>query len=509
MKVVDKVFEVLGYSPDTKKKGTFVTWEELERREEDAASDFSRVIAPITREFPSDLKTKDYLAAATGWVYACVSVISDEIGSIDIHLYEKKKDKISEVYDHDILTTLYGVNRFTTKFDHFWLTQMYLELTGEAPWAVSKDKDGIPRNLFLLRPDKLTIKHDAKDVIGGYKYEPSPGNVIPLESDSVVFLKYPNPLKPLRGRGTLEAAATTYNLNRFSEEWNTNFFYNSARPDALLTSEGELSQEQIDRLQKQWKKNFKGVRNSSKMAILEGGLQYNILQLKPKDMEFLEQQKFGRDKILSIFRVPKPIIAITDNVNRASALAAKEIFARWTIKPKMERLVSMLNESFIPMFPDSDGLFLGFENPVKEDEAMKVEKYGKGLGESGWMTINEVRERENLPPVEGGDSVLRTAGLEERVREDKTEGEEKSVSFKEFPIKEKYEEKYPREFVELSARKVLSEKHQMEEALKKIVRNHILDKRNGDDDIGKKDKSIQKENIKRKGVKRQNIKKKK
>ena len=82
----------------------------------------------------SSSKTKEYLKQLEGWVGAAVSAIADEVAVINIKLYEIKNGDVEEVKDHPALKTLYKVNPFTTKFDHFWLTQTYLELTGESPW---------------------------------------------------------------------------------------------------------------------------------------------------------------------------------------------------------------------------------------------------------------------------------------------------------------------------------------------------------------------------------------
>lgn len=357
--------------------------------------------SPVLNEEPPAWKEEDYLKAAKSWVHSCVSTISDEIASINLKLYRVKGKDVEEVLEHELLDLLYKVNGFTTKFDHFWLTQSYLELTGEAPWLLDNEGGGKPTNIYLLRPDKVSIVFEKGEVTG-YKYDVGLGKKVLLDKDSVIFLKYPNTLRPFRGKGTLEAVAQTVDLDNYSEKWNVNFFYNAARPDAILTTEQKLSEEQIKNLKNQWTKEFQGIGKRAKLAILEAGLDYKQMQLSQKDMDFLEQQKFSRDKILSIFRVPKPVVAITDDVNRANAESAAYSFARWTIKPKMRRIVDQLNEFLVPMY--GDDLFLDFEDPVPENVEKKLKTYENAL-KNGWMTINEVRQEQNKPAVDGGDEI--------------------------------------------------------------------------------------------------------
>ena len=400
---INKFFSGIGLrgNEKTKKKTEVLPWSSIPESDNTMA---------VYGESAPAWKTEEYLKQAKGWVYSCVSAISDEIATTNFHLYQRKGNEVEEIFEHDLLDLLFKVNDYTTKFDHWWLTQEYLELVGEAPWLLDRSgEDGKPVAMYLLRPDKLSIKFDKDKIIGKYVYEISPQQKEEFEPEQIIFIKYPSPSKPLRGRGTLEAATQTVDLDFYAEKWNVNFFYNAARPDALLTTKGKLTSDQIKRLHHQWKKQFQGIDKVSKLAVLEAGLEYKQLQLSQKDMDFLEQQKFSRDKILSIFRVPKSVIAISDDVNRSNAETGAYAFARWTIKPKMTRIVAQLNEFLVPMF--GDDLFLTFDDPVPENVEMKIKEYKEALGPSSWMTVNEVREKEGMSPIHGGDAIYRQVAM--------------------------------------------------------------------------------------------------
>jgi len=538
MNLFDKLATILG----SEKKGTIVSWAELDERDKKISE---LGIAAFTNKRnwePERTDTKAYLESANSWVYACSYAIADEIAKIKIRLYKRESELESkEVNKHPILDLVYGVNPFTTKFDHFWLTQLYLELAGEAPWLVSRGENGKPNALFLLRPDKLKINYDEKTIIGGYTYELGGGETMSIKREDIIFIKYPDPVKQFRGRGTLAAAKETYAIDRYSEQWNLTFFKNQARPDAILTTEQRLTQEQLERLRKDWEKKYQGREKHGQMAILGGGLKYNILQLSQKDMEFLDQQRFSRDKILAIFRVPKPIVSVTEDVNRSNADVAAYTFARWTISPKMTRIVEFLNEFLIPMFDDTGDLYFDFDDPVPENLDLKIKEYKAALGPSGWLTINEVRAYENLPPVEGGDALYRPMtelpvageddkrplGLlgeevpeeeddEEGVQEEDDEKEEEdekekpkksSGNMMALPVMKgvKVKKKYPSEFFTLNARKNKDANNlsNIEQDIKDIIKKDLLENKynngnnkNDKEDIVKVEKKIVKENKK-------------
>jgi HK97 family phage portal protein len=360
-------------------------------------------------DVPPNRKTSDFLKASVGWVYACAGVIADEIASIKIKLYRQSGDKVIEVTNHPALDIIQRVNPFTTKFDHFWLSAQYLELTGEAPWFVSF-KGGRPDQLMLLRPDALEVIQGTQgNIINGYKYQVG-GSKIVLEPQEVVFLKFPNPDRQFRGMGPLQAVARTIDIEEYSEEYNRKFFFNSARPDGILSTEQKLSSDQMTKVEKKLNQKFRGYENAHKTLILEKGLKWQAMGISQKDMDFLNQANFSRDKILGIFRVPRTVLGITDDVNRANAEATDYVFSKRTIKPKMERMIQQLNEFLLPLFAGTDNMFYDFDDPVPENQAGELEEK-KAAMQYGWLTRNEVRAMSGLDPVEDGDVLLVPAGL--------------------------------------------------------------------------------------------------
>lgn len=364
---------------------------------DDSTTYFKRDIAP-------KMKTEEYLQSSVGWVYGCVNAIADETALINLKLMQQRGGEVNEIFDHPIIDLIYRANDFMTKFDLMWLTFQYLELAGEAPWYISY-RGGRPDQIILLRPDQIEVRKGTEGrIIDGYYYKIGQSK-IPLETYEVVFLRYPDPDSPFRGKGTLQALARTFDIDQYSEQYNEKFFVNAARPDLVLSTEQKLMDKQLQDLEKKLTRKFKGVDNSHKTLILQGGLKASPLTLTQRDMDFIEQQRFSRDKILAIFKVPKSILGITEDVNRANAEAGDVVFAKRTIKPKMERIIEQLNEFLIPLFPGSDNLYLDFENPVPEDTIQKLAVVASGL-EKGWLTINEARAMNGLESIgEEGDKI--------------------------------------------------------------------------------------------------------
>lgn len=368
---------------------------------------------------PPDRKATDFLNSYNGWIYSAVSLIAKAVSNINLHLYKKKvgrngKLEVVEIYEHEALNLLYSVNDFQTKETFLEITQTYLDITGEAVWALLRDSKGKPVEIWPLRPDWVSVIPSKEEYIGGYEYRPMGLNIasqsVKFERNDIVFFKYPNPVNPYRGKGAVQAGAMQIDIDMFSDDWNRTFFYNSALPYIFFTSDKAISPESIDRFMEKWRSKFEGRFNSHKVAFLGGGFKPDVVGGNLKDLDFLEGKKYIRDELLSLFHISKANIGIVEDVNRANQEATDVRFSKMAVKPRMISLISHLNEFYLRNWADED-LFFDYDDPTPEDVDLKLRVYDNGL-KNGWMTINEVRDNENLPPVENGDVIYLPFGLQ-------------------------------------------------------------------------------------------------
>ena len=357
---------------------------------------------------PPAKKAGDYLKAYRSWVFPAIQAIAQSVAAIEIKLYKKKivrREVVTEeVHEHPALSLLYHVNPFTTQYQLFEMTQTYLELTGEAYWGLVRNGNKIT-DIWVLRPDWVSIIPDPKEFIKGYKYRPfGTGKAVFLERNEVVPFKTINPTNPYRGYGSVQAAAMAIDINDFTAQWQRAFFYNAAMPSIVFTTDQKIGERELQRFIKAWEIKYQGARKAHQIAAVGGGLKPHILTGNLRDMDFVNMREWMRDEILSMFRVSKANLGIVEDVNRANQEATDARFIKQVVKPKMVSLVTQLNEFLLPMYKNSENLFFDFKDPVPPDQDMDLKYYENGL-KYGWLTLNEVRDRENLPPLEGGDVV--------------------------------------------------------------------------------------------------------
>lgn len=359
----------------------------------------------LQRMTSSELSNGTYLEqyGKSLYVTACISKIAEKVASTELELYKvlNSRGDTKEIEVSPILDLLYKPNPFQTKTEFWETTIINLKCTGDAYWLKIRNKGGKVVELWNMRPDLVTITSDPELFIKNYKFQKEDGTTVTLEKDDVVHFKYPNPLSQFFGLSPIQSAARRIQTEEFATQYQRNFFINSARPDALIKNKAStLTAQQTDDLREGWNKKYKGLTNSSKIAILHGDLEYQQISLSQREMDYIESMKFTRDDILAAFKVPKPIVAIVDDVNRANSETAMFIFLSETVKPEVQRIVEKINEELVYVDFGTE-FYIDFEDPTPENRELKLKEYQQGLL-SNYLLINEVRQMEGLEPIAGG-----------------------------------------------------------------------------------------------------------
>lgn len=350
------------------------------------------------------------LQANKGWVYRNNDAIAMEVSKMEFELYtvglSAGEIVYNEVTSHPLLDLLDKWNPETTKSDALYIVQSHKKLSGDA--FVLKIRNGMQAvALRTLPPDKveLTFKkgtNDSPSVVAGYHYRDDiNGNRIDVvyDKEDVIHFRKPSPSKLFRGLGAVEALAETIDLDNLTTETTKKFFQNGAITNFVLSTESKVTDEQLKRLRAEMRNDYSGASNAYKAMILGGGLKPVDISYTNKEMEFLGQLEWYRDKIMYGFGNTKASLGMIDDVNRSSHEGSIIEWQRNTVKPDMEAIVQTLNEYLVPEF--GPNLVLGFVDPVPEDRADDIQEV-KDLYPIGIITLNEAREMVELDPVEDG-----------------------------------------------------------------------------------------------------------
>ncbi len=313
-------------------------------------------------------------------IYPMVRRLAEATGAPRWTLWEKAASGLEEdrkpVIKHPVLDLLARPNRFMTLTQLIEAGQQYEDLTGEINVVVGS-MPGVkyPIDLWPVRPDRLTPIPDPYDYLLGWLYEIG-GERVPLEigkpdgtGNELLRHILPSPLDAYRGMGPLQALMLELDAQRFGKEWQATFFENSARPGGIIEIERHLNDQQFVEMKERWRDQHQGLSKAHRVALLEHGAKWVETAFSLRDLQMAEMEEVGRDKKLAAFGFPKFALGIVEDVNRASAEASEYFFARWLVKPRLNRWRSMFNTQLLPLFgADVARRYeLDYEDPVPEN----------------------------------------------------------------------------------------------------------------------------------------------
>jgi len=376
---------------------------------------FNRNKAPIpNRNFyysgltPPSMNTEGFLSAYSniGWLHAVVFRIALGCSEVEWTLFDTtNQDKPRQIFKHPILTLLKLVNPFQTSNEFIALDTIYNELLGESFWALNFNALGEPAEIILPYPNKMSVVPAATfPFVKGYVYGTG-AEAIPFDVNEIIHFKYPNPLNQYRGLAPAKAIGINLDAEQNADKWVNQFFYNSARPDGVIQFDYNLSDEQFDKLKKQWSEKYKGVSKAHQVALLEGGGKYLQIQNTIKDMDFPNLKQKNRDVILGVFGMHPASLGLTENVNKANAESAEYQLAKNVIKPRLDWKKAKIQEQLIPKFRRSENLQIGYKEVVKETTDQKIAMAESGM-RAGYLTVNEARIMQGYDSIPNGDVLL-------------------------------------------------------------------------------------------------------
>ena len=341
----------------------------------------------------------DTLDFYNSWIWACIEKRSKAFASVKFNLYKLKNNgELEQILAHPLLELLYKVNPEMTKFDFLELSMTYLDLYGASPWYLERNGTSKVQAIYLVRPEYLTMRKASDGSTIDYLYKIGTFSMV-IAKEDIIMLKNYNPKYPEKGLGTIEAVRMNAQQDDYMTQSNVNLLLNDSRLSGVLEIPSEPSKESLKRLEKEWGQKYGGYDNSGKLKVLTEGMKYVPIGVSPKDLDFVNSQKFNRDKILAIFGVPIELLGNLQTANRASAEAVSYIFYKGTIEPLVNKYIEQINEFLVPNF--GSDLWLDYEPLAKEDEVIQTNKINMLVDKV--ITRNEARDTLGYDAVEGGD----------------------------------------------------------------------------------------------------------
>jgi HK97 family phage portal protein len=341
-------------------------------------------------------------------VYACVSLISTDIGKLRLRLMAQDSNGLwTEVNVPAFSPVLRKPNHYQTraKFVELWMISKLLH--GNTYVLKERDQRGVVVRLYILEPTRIKVLV-APD--GSIFYELGvdhlSGLSLPAQMPaSEIIHDIMVPLfHPLCGISPLLAAALPVSQGLNIQKSSSKFFANSSQPGGIVSTPEAISDDKAQALKERWEDNFSGD-NAGRVAILGYGMKYEPLGIPAEEAQLIEQLKWTAENVCSVFHVPPHMVGIGTAPTYNNIEALNQQYYSQCLQTHIEAIESLLDEglgltaSGLPTY----GTEFDLDDLLRMDTATKTETTADAV-KAGFMSPNEARAKFNLKPTAGGES---------------------------------------------------------------------------------------------------------
>lgn len=350
-------------------------------------------------------------------VFSCIRVLGETFASAPAKLYRKvtddERESRNDLAVYDILHN--APNEEMAPFNFKEACMIALNTGGNAVCERLVDRRGGLVGLYPYQWQQVKIDRDPETK--NLQYKISDGISTKPEKElgrKQVFHVPGMSVDGVIGMSPIEYAANAIRLGRSYEEFGNQMFRNAAIPSGGFSTDGTLNESSFQRLKKEINENYTGMKNTGKPMLLEGGLKFIPFTVKPIDAQLIENKKFQIEDIARIYRVPLHLIQNLDRATNNNIEHQSLEFIMYTMLPWFKRWEENINMQLLTPAERRAGYYVEFDlrGLLRGDQLSRSRAYAVGR-QWGWLSVNDIRKLENMPPIENGDIYLEPQNMRE------------------------------------------------------------------------------------------------
>jgi HK97 family phage portal protein len=345
-------------------------------------------------------------------VWACTRAVSEDVAKLPLKVYRRVADEGREALrDHPVahllnvtantdLAPAMGVREFLICSALLW---------GNGFAEIERAGNGRPLGLWPWDPSRVKLRRRQDGRIE-YLYREDDGSETAVPAEDVFHLRGPSK-DGLVGANVIALARESLGSAMAADQFTARFWSNGARPSGALKTKKVLSPDGRKNLRESIQAMYSGAENAGRVALLEEDMDWVPFAVPPNDAQFLETKAFSVDEICRWFRVPPHKVAKLDratfsNIEHQAIEYVTDGLGGWMARFEQEANLKLLTpRERGTMYVEhlTDALLRG-------DLKARYEAYAIGR-QWGWLSVNDVRRRENQNAIEQGDQYLAPANM--------------------------------------------------------------------------------------------------
>lgn len=333
-------------------------------------------------------------------IYAAVTRIANTVASIPVHVYKGRERQ--DTHPLEKLLNL-SPNPSMSAYIFKQTMEAFRNTEGMAYALIIRDGLGEITRLDVLDPTRVRplIERDSREIWYDITLE---GKTYPIPGYMVLALKHMSangisgirPLDVLRGSLDYDAEVKEISLNQLD----------GINHGVMLEVPGQA----LDETRKtQIVADFLDAYESSgqRVLVLEGGIKATTFNQSPVDAQLMDVERITRNRVATVYNLPPHMLGDYSDTSFSTAEQQMQEFLQLTVIPIVQQWEDELNRKLLNDADYKAGYRFRFDTDslIRANMVAMANKYQMAI-RGGWMKMNEVREREGLPPDPNGDELM-------------------------------------------------------------------------------------------------------
>ena len=337
-------------------------------------------------------------------VWRAVDVLSNSIASLPFQVFSQVGDVETLNREHPVYPLIHTKpNQNMTTFQWRKLEMVHVLLWGNGYSRIMFDQSMRPGELLPVHPQDIRV-----ELMDGKLWYIQNGEET-VDGSQMLHFKGMG-WNGITGKSVIAVQRENLGLALAAQEFGAEYYAKGAKLDGVIQTPNVLNTDGLKNLRESWNTTY-SQRGGERVAILDNGMEYKNIGIPPDDSQFIETRKFSVTDVARMFSVPPPLLY---DLERATFSNISELILSFTKFSLMPWIINIEQEVNDKLFFESEKgntfASLNVEGLLRGDIKERSEFY-KTLHMLGSISANEIRKKENMNPVDGGDKYFVAANM--------------------------------------------------------------------------------------------------
>jgi len=370
------------------------------------SSNFSTLGSSRSYSAKSGIIVTPETALAQSAVYRAVTLLAESVAQLPCEVYRRKGDQRSKATDHPLYSILhYQPNQKDSSFEYFESAQGWLGLNGNFLALIDRNNKGEIQELIPINRDKVQILK-GQDGLPYYHL---------LDEKETLPMRLVHHVKGFsidgfQGLSPLQTSPDVIGLALAVEEHASKVFSNGTTMSGVIERpEGApaiKTQEGVNKVVDSFVAKKSGLRGLFSIAMLQEGMTYKQMAMNNEQAQLLESRKMSVADISRLYGIPLAMLNETAGESYKSIEQQSLNYLIYGLMPWIKRWESaMRRDLLLPSERAEYFIEFNVSGLIRGDLKSRYDSYAVAR-QWGWLSVNDIRRLENLPPIKGGDTYL-------------------------------------------------------------------------------------------------------